>query len=63
MNLTVNEAAKDLGISAKTIRRRIDSGEIPVLRIAANCIRIELSDFEAYKVGLKARKPYTRKKA
>jgi len=61
VDLTVNKIADDLGVSTKTIYRRIASGELPALRLAANCIRIDEADYSKFKQNLKARQPYTRK--
>jgi len=49
--LTVSEAATRLQISAKTIRRLIDRGDLPALRIG-HLIRIPEESFESF---LKAR--------
>ncbi|WP_073079943.1 helix-turn-helix domain-containing protein [Sporobacter termitidis] len=61
-NLKVSEAAKELGVSMKTLYRRIAEGELKAQRLSPTCLRIETSDFVAFKNGLKERKPYTRKK-
>lgn len=63
MAITVNQAAESLGVSTKTIYRRILSGELQAEHVANNCIRIDEADFETYRASIKARKPYTRKAA
>jgi excisionase family DNA binding protein len=45
--LTIDEAAEVLSLSTKTIRRRIDAGEIPVHR-PGRVIRIAENDLIAY---------------
>lgn len=60
-NLSVIQIAELLNISTKTVYRRIAAGELPVQRLSANCLRVEMADLEAYKNGLKQRTPYTRK--
>ena len=45
--LTVDEAAEVLSLSAKSIRRRIDAGEIPMHRLG-RAIRIAEDDLIAY---------------
>jgi excisionase family DNA binding protein len=59
--LTVNQVAKELNVSTKTIYRRIESGEMKAQYVAANCIRIDEADYAEYKAGLKERKTYTRR--
>jgi excisionase family DNA binding protein len=38
--LTVDEAAKQVGVHPRTIRRRIAAGELPVMRVG-RCVRID----------------------
>jgi excisionase family DNA binding protein len=45
--LTIAQAARYLGISEKTIRRRIDARDIPVFR-DGGIIRIKRSDLDRY---------------
>ena len=45
--LTKNQVAEMLGISAKTIDRRIRSGELPVIR-DGRIIRVHPDDLERY---------------
>ena len=45
--LTVSEAATRLQVSAKTIRRLIDRGDLPALRIG-HLIRIPEESFESF---------------
>ena len=50
--LTVAETAEALGLSIKTIRRRIDAREIPVHR-PGRAVRIAEADLLAYLAGTK----------
>jgi excisionase family DNA binding protein len=50
--LTVEETAEALGVSTKTIRRRIEAREIPVHR-PGRLIRIAEADLLAYLAGTK----------
>lgn len=45
--LTVDEVADLLGLSTKTIRRRIDSGDIPTHRLG-RAIRVTEADLLSY---------------
>lgn len=45
--LTLRQAAERLQVSMSTIRRRVDEGEIPVVRIGRN-IRVRPEDLEEY---------------
>jgi excisionase family DNA binding protein len=45
--LTIKEAASALNESAKTVRRRIDAGDLPVIRDGRN-IRIAPDDIRSY---------------
>lgn len=45
--LTVDEVADVLGLSTKTIRRRIDSGDIPAHRLG-RAIRVAEADLLSY---------------
>lgn len=52
--VTITEAANYLGVSHKTIRRRIADGTLPAFRIAGGPIRILASDVEALKIPVRA---------
>jgi excisionase family DNA binding protein len=41
--VTVPEAARDLGISTRTLRRRIKAGEIPIVRVG-RAVRVDLAE-------------------
>jgi len=41
---SVTEAAEHLGVSPKTIRRHIDSGQLPAYRVGGKVIRIHRKD-------------------
>jgi excisionase family DNA binding protein len=48
MLVTVREAAKALGISVSTLRRRVREGSVPVRRIGrGRCVRVDLSALRA----------------
>ena len=51
-HLTVHQAAEELGVSHKTIRRAIDAGQLPALRVG-RALRIERVDFEAWRETLR----------
>ncbi|HTP25725.1 MAG TPA: helix-turn-helix domain-containing protein [Anaeromyxobacteraceae bacterium] len=40
--LSVPEAARELGVSARTLRRKIKSGEVPVIRVGRS-VRIDMA--------------------
>lgn len=63
MDLKVSDVAKALGVCSKTVYRLIADGKLTALHLSPTCIRIDATDFEAYRDSMKARKPYTRKKA
>ena len=46
--LTIAEAATLLNASAKTVRRLIDSGELPVVRVGLRVVRITPEDLRGY---------------
>lgn len=46
-NLSIKQAAEHLGVSAKTVRRLIDAGDIAVIRVAS-CVRIAPADLDGY---------------
>lgn len=46
-NLKIKQAAEHLGVSTKTVRRLIDTGDIPVIRVAT-CVRINPADLDRY---------------
>ena len=46
--LTLSEAAELLGISRRTLERRIAAGSLPVFRDGPRLMRIARSDLEAY---------------
>jgi excisionase family DNA binding protein len=48
--LTVGEVAQRLAVSAKTVRRRIDDGEIAVFR-SGRVVRVREEDFRRYVAG------------
>jgi excisionase family DNA binding protein len=45
--LTVDEAAAQLAVSAKTVRRRIDDGQLPVFR-SGRIVRVREDDLRRY---------------
>lgn len=45
--LTIAESAKWLSVSVPTVRRMIQSGELPAIRLTRQVIRIRVSDLEA----------------
>lgn len=45
---TIKKAAELLGIHPDTIRCRIEDGSLPVVMIAANCMRISESALEQF---------------
>lgn len=45
--LTIKEAAADLGVATKTIRRWISQGLLPAERVGPRLIRIRPDDLEA----------------
>ena len=51
--LKVKEAASQLNVCEKTIRRRTDNGEIPTTRVG-RCVRIDAADLADY-IGAKRR--------
>ena len=46
--LTIEDAAEYLGLSTKTIRRRIAMREIPFVNLGPRVIRFRREDLEAY---------------
>lgn len=44
--LTVTEVADHLNVSVNTVRRMIQRGDLPAVRLAPQVIRIRLSDLE-----------------
>jgi excisionase family DNA binding protein len=52
--VTIQQAADYLGVSHKTIRRRISDGTLPAFRVAGGPIRLLASDVEAAKIPVKA---------
>lgn len=45
--MAIQEAANHLGVSAKTIRRRIADGSVSGYRTGPRLIRVDLSELEA----------------
>jgi excisionase family DNA binding protein len=45
--LGLPEAAEYLGLSVKTLRRRISAGTLPAYRFGPRSIRVRLADLEA----------------
>ena len=41
--VTVPEAARELGVSTRTLRRRIKAGEMPVVRVG-RAVRVDLAE-------------------
>jgi excisionase family DNA binding protein len=58
--LTVSEAAARLQVSVKTIRRLIDRGDLPALRIG-HLIRIPEESFESFLEARKIKNPHQSK--
>jgi excisionase family DNA binding protein len=52
--VTITEAARYLGVSHKTIRRRISDGTLPAFRVAGGPIRVLAKDVEAMKIPVRA---------
>jgi excisionase family DNA binding protein len=45
--ITINQAAERLGMSARTVRRYINSGRLPATRLSRKTVRIAESDVQA----------------
>ncbi|MGP5251486.1 helix-turn-helix domain-containing protein [Brachybacterium alimentarium] len=45
-NLSIAEAAEQLGLTEKTIRRYIAAGKLPAYRVGSRTVRIKSSDLE-----------------
>lgn len=45
-NLTIAEAAEAVGVSQKTVRRWIASGDLPAYRLGGKLVRIHQDDLE-----------------
>ena len=48
LRLTYEEAGQYLGVSKEKIKRMVASGELPVVRLSARCIRIRIEDLRAF---------------
>lgn len=48
--ISVPEAARELGVSTRTMRRRIAAGEIPVVRVG-RAIRVDLAEMRRAQEG------------
>lgn len=46
-DLTIADAAEQMGVDYKTIRRWISSGRLPARRVGARLIRIRQADLDA----------------
>ena len=46
--LTFSQAADFLSVSLRQIRRLIDSGKIPVVKISVRVLRLRLCDLQSY---------------
>ena len=44
--LTIDDAAEELGVSKRTLRRLISSGSLPAYRVGSQAIRIKPADLE-----------------
>lgn len=44
--MTIADAAERLGVSTKTIRKRIATGELPAYRIGPRAIRVDQDDVD-----------------
>lgn len=44
--ISLNEAAEVLGISVRTLRRRIAAGELPAFRSGRRIIRVRVADLD-----------------
>jgi excisionase family DNA binding protein len=53
--LTIEEVAARLGVSAKTVRRRVDGGELPVFR-SGRVVRVREEDLRRYVAHSTARR-------
>lgn len=52
---TVAEAAEHMGCSEKTVRRLLESGKLPYIRISARITRIDPGDVEIYLESVRVR--------
>ena len=52
--ITIRQAAERLGVSTKTIYRRIQDKSLPVVKISSKDYRIDVKDLEAYIEKLKS---------
>lgn len=52
--LTVSEAAERLRVGPATVRRYIDQGRLPSIRLSARAYRIDRAAFEAFVASLSA---------
>ncbi len=48
MYLSVKQVSERIGVSTRTIFRRIEAGEIPIVRLGTRIIRINESDLDEY---------------
>jgi excisionase family DNA binding protein len=46
-NLTISEAAEQLGVHEDTVRRMIAAGRLPAFRVGARLIRVKSEDVAA----------------
>ncbi len=46
--LTLAEAAEVLRVSAKTVRRRIEGGDLPAVRLGPRTLRVREDDLQRY---------------
>ena len=46
--LTINESADRLNVSGRTMRRMLDTGKSPYLRVGNACLRIRESDIRRH---------------
>lgn len=46
--LTLKQIAAELQVTRRTVNRYIESGQLPVIRISTQNVRVERSDFEKF---------------
>lgn len=49
--LTLEEAAKLLGVSLMTVRREVERGKLRTHRVGMRCVRISMEEFERYRTA------------
>jgi excisionase family DNA binding protein len=44
--VSLDEAAESLGLSRRTLRRRISDGTLPAFRVGPRAVRVDVADLE-----------------